>query len=274
MSEHGDVELLAVVDQVERGGRELHCHGLHLPRPRVAGDDLAVGRVVVDHEDSLAGEVREPVVERDLRRHVDLGDRERDAEGRAFLLLALDRDRPAHQVHESFRDRKAETGATELPRRRRVYLAERGEEPVHPVGRDPDTGIADCELDSERARARLLGVHEHEDLAGLGELDRVREEVQEHLPQPSLVADNPRRRSLVDQAAELDLLLPGPRGDDVQRPLEAVAQAERLALEVELAGLDLRVVEDVVDHVQQRVPARVHDLGELALLTGQLGAEQ
>ncbi len=45
-------------------------------------------------------------------------------------------------------------------------------------------------------------------------------------------------------------------------------------LEIELAGLDLRVVEDVVDHVQQRVAARVDDLGELALLAREVGAEQ
>ena len=45
-------------------------------------------------------------------------------------------------------------------------------------------------------------------------------------------------------------------------------------LELELAGLDLRVVEDVVDHVQQCVAARVDDLGELALFLRQLGAEQ
>ena len=69
-------------------------------------------------------------------------------------------------------------------------------------------------------------------------------------------------------------LLPGARRDDVERALDALAQVDRLSLELELAGLDLRVVEDVVDHVQQRVAARADDLGELALLGRQLGTEQ
>ena len=120
----------------------------------------------------------------------------------------------------------------------------------------------------------VCGVDEHDDLALLGELDRVREQVEEHLPQTGLVADDPGGCVVVDQTAELDLLLPCARRDDVERSLDAIAQVERLALELELAGLDLRVVEDVVDDVQQRVAARVDDLGELALLAGELGAEQ
>ena len=272
--EHGDVERLALRDELERGGRELERDGLHLPRERVPSDDLAVRRVVVDDQDPLAGEVREAVVERDRRRHVGRGDGQRDAEGRALLLLALDRDRAAHQLHEALRDGEAEAGAAEAARRRGVDLAERREEHVHPVGRDPDARVADGELDLVRAAAGRRGVHEHHDLAALGELDRVREQVQEHLPQARLVADDPGRRVVVDEAAELELLLPRPRRDDVERSFDAVAQVERLALEIELAGLDLRVVEDVVDHVQQRVAARVDDLGELPLLAREVGAEQ
>ena len=81
-------------------------------------------------------------------------------------------------------------------------------------------------------------------------------------------------RVLVDQAPELDSLLPGARRDDLERTLDALPQVERLVLELELPGLDLRVVEDVVDHVQQGVSARVDDLGELALLARELGAQQ
>ena len=44
--------------------------------------------------------------------------------------------------------------------------------------------------------------------------------------------------------------------------------------ELEHARLDLRVVEDVVDHVEQGVPARSYDLDELTLLGRQLRAEE
>src|SRR4029079_9441806 len=113
------------------------------------------------------------------------------------------------------------------------------------------------------ARAGLPGVDEHDDLAALRERDRVREKDQDDLPQARLLVDDHDRGGVVSQAAELELLLPRTRRDDVKRSLDAVAEVERLLLEVELAGLDLRVVEDVVDHVQERVAARVDDLREL-----------
>ena len=103
----------------------------------------------------------------------------------------------------------------------------------------------------------------------LGELDRVREQVEQHLPQAGRVADDRRRArpSSIRQPSSRPFSA-GARRDDVERALDALAQVERLALELELAGLDLREVEDVVDHVQQRVAARADDLGELALLAG------
>ena len=124
------------------------------------------------------------------------------------------------------------------------------------------------------AAAGRLGVDVDDHLALLRELDRVREQVEQHLPQPGRVADDPCRHAVVDEAAELDVLLGGARRDDVERALDALAEIERLALELEPARLDLREVEDVVDDAQQRVAARPDDLGELALLRRQLGPEQ
>ena len=60
----------------------------------------------------------------------------------------------------------------------------------------------------------------------------------------------------------------------LERFLDAFAEIERLLLQLEHAGLDLREVEDVVDHTEERVSARADDLGELLLLRRQLGAEQ
>ena len=121
-------------------------------------------------------------------------------------------------------------------------------------------------------RSARVDVHDH--LAVLGELDGVRQQVEQHLPQPGRVADDPGGHALLHEAAELDLLLGGSRGDHVERRLDAFAQVDGRTLELELARLYLRVVEDVVDHVEQGVSARAHHLGELALLGRQLGAEQ
>jgi hypothetical protein len=91
-----------------------------------------------------------------------------------------------------------------------------------------------------------------------------------HVESPRIAA----RHVLVEQAAELDLLLGGPDGDQAERALGALAHLEGLLLEVELARLDLREVEDLVDDPKQRVAARPDHLYEVALLTGQLGVQQ
>ena len=131
------------------------------------------------------------------------------------------------------------------------------------------------ELEPVGARPGRLSAGEDDDLARLGELDGVREQVQQHLAQARRVAEDAGAARPRRSRHPSSIPFSQARGrDDVQRSLHALAQAERLAFEVELAGLDLRVVEDVVDHVQQRVAARPDDLRELALLARQLRAEQ
>ena len=195
-------------------------------------------------------------------------------ERRSLALLALHPHRPAHQLDETLRDREPEPGTAVAARGRGVDLAEGREQPVHPVPGDADPRVPNGELEPVRARPGGLGRDVDDDLALLGELDRVREQVEQHLPQAGRVPDDSCRHALVDEAAQLDLLLPRTRRDDVERALDALPEIERLLLELELARLDLRVVEDVVDHVEQGVSARADDLGELALLGRQLRAEQ
>jgi hypothetical protein len=175
---------------------------------------------------------------------------------------------------EPTRERQPEPRAAVAPGGRRVDLGERVEEPVHAAPRDSDSRVADGQVEAIRARARRLGVDLHHHLAPLRELHGVREEVQQHLPQARGVAHDPLRDAVAEETPELDLLLRGPRRDDVERSLDALAEMERRPLELELPCLDLRVVEDVVDHVEQRVAARPDHLGELPLLGRQLRPEQ
>ena len=80
--------------------------------------------------------------------------------------------------------------------------------------------------------------------------------------------------AVADQVREVQALLGGPRGHEVERPLDALPQVERLGLELELPRLDLGEVEDVVDDGQERVAALADDLRELALLVGQRGVQE
>ena len=67
-------------------------------------------------------------------------------------------------------------------------------------------------------------------------------------------------------AGQLDALVPGAFGEHVERPLHRLDEVEVERVERQLAGLDLREVEDVVDDRQQRVGRIADRLGELALV--------
>ena len=211
----------------ERLGAALDGDGLHPPRARMPRDDLAVRRVVVDDEDPLPDAAAGRRLERDLRRHFDR------------LTMKVMRnvdpsparsppDRAAHQLDEALGDREPESGAAVPSRRRCVDLAERREQPVHPVRRDPDPRVAHRQFEPIGVRPLARPSTRTTTSPLLGELDGVREQVEEHLSQAGRVADDPGGRVLVDQAAELDPLLPGARSDDLERALDAVPQVERL----------------------------------------------
>ena len=113
----------------------------------------------------------------------------------------------------------------------------------------------------------LLAPRAQDDLARLGELDRVVQQVQQDLPQPAAR----RRRAIVgraraDLARHLDALARRHRADQVDHGLDAVAQRRTGASSSSmLAGLDLREVQDVVDDREQRLAA-VRDGGRVLLL--------
>ena len=91
----------------------------------------------------------------------------------------------------------------------------------------------------------------HVDRPALGrELHRVREQVEDHLSDPALVAgDDVDLRIGLER--DLDAVLRRALTHHHDAALERLAQRERRDLELDLPGLDLGEVEDVVDQRQQ-----------------------
>ncbi len=116
--------------------------------------------------------------------------------------------------------------------------------------------------------------HGEHDLAALGELHRVGEQVEDDLAQPRDVADDGRRNVAFEHVGGVEVLLDGAGRDEVERRLDALAQIERLRLDVHPPGLDLREVEDVVDDRQERVAGIADGRGVVVLLGVELGVEQ
>ena len=134
------------------------------------------------------------------------------------------------------------------------------------LGGDADAGVGDVEAD-DASRSSLLAAAAtaHHDLALLGELDRVADQVGEDLAQRgrgsprSAAARRCRRRD-----AQLEALRRGARGEQLDRAFDhACRSVEVDLLEGQLAGLDLGEVEDVVDDGEQRLGAAGDGLREV-----------
>ena len=110
------------------------------------------------------------------------------------------------------------------------------------------------------------------DLARLGELDRVVGEVDEDLAQAQRVADQVgRARSRPTSKTQLQPLGRGLLGDQVGHVVEHLLEVEVDVLDRQLAGLDLREVEDVVDDAEQVLAGALDLLDVVALARRQLG---
>ena len=121
-------------------------------------------------------------------------------------------------------------------------------------------------------RIHAAGAHQH--VAAGGELERVRHQVHEDLANAQLVAPGPAMQIRVDVEQQLDALLVRALREQVDDLLDHLADVEILGLEAQLAGLDLREVENVVDDGQQRVGRALDGRREAALARIELGIEQ
>ena len=113
--------------------------------------------------------------------------------------------------------------------------------------RDADAGIGHLEAQLPVLVERLDA---HHDLAGLGELDGIARQIDEHLPQPHRIAAHGGRHRGLDLAAQFEALGARAQHQNFDRLLDDLAQPELDVLELELARLDLGEVQDVVDDLR------------------------
>ncbi len=248
----------------------VHALRQHAPAARPLLEDAAVGRVVVDDQHREAAHVGR-VAFRLLLRAAEPGG---ELEGAALAFDALDPDASAHHTDELRADGEPEAGAAELAAGRAVGLGEGLEDQVLLVGGDADAGVRDLEVQRDRAVRMRRDAHRDADLAALGELDGVADEVEDDLSEPARVADDGVGDVGRDVADQLEVFLVRAQGQRLHRALEVLAQTERRVLQIELAGFDLREVENVVQERQQRVGRRLRELEILALLAGEIGLER
>ena len=163
---------------------------------------------------------------------------------------------------------RPEPGAAIAARRGRIGLHERPENlPLLVLAgcrcrcrRRVNFSAASSSVQPGRARRRRS-------LRPFGELDGVADQIDEDLPQASGIADERVGHVRHDAARQLEAFLVRARRQQADGVLDDVAESERDALERQLARLDLREVEDVVDEREQRL-ARVLDRAQVVALLG------
>src|SRR5262249_37712096 len=152
-------------------------------------------------------------------------------EGAAEPRAALDADAAAHLLDDPLADREPEPGAAEAPRRAGVDLEELLEQHRDLGLGDADPRVLDLRADDRRVVVDVLGGDLDEDVALARELDRVADEVDEHLAEAARVADEPRGRAGGVAEGEVDALLRGLGREDLEEALRGDAKVERDGLE-------------------------------------------
>ncbi len=193
--------------------------GEHAPTCKLLSQNLQVRVVVVD--DQRADPVqttRQP--RRTLALPSDL-QRQPDPEHRPFPLDTIDRDLTAHHLNEFTANRQPQPRPAVSPRRRRVDLRERSEQAINAILGDPDPGVADLDRDPCSVVADPLGQRRRQvHLAVFGELDRIAQQIDNHLAEPFGVADDSPRDRPGDPTVQLEPLRVCPMDEHFRDRLE------------------------------------------------------
>jgi hypothetical protein len=187
-----------------------------------------------------------------------------EGEDRAFAGPALHPDLASEPLGDVGADGEAEPPAAAVLAEVRFDLDEGAEELGLLFGRHAGAGVLD--LEAQPRPAVLAGAFRdaQRDRAFGGELDRVAEEVVEHLLEPDRIGSDPPRQAAVERDDEAQALLPRARMPPVRDLVEKVEEVEVARFDAHLALLDLGEVEQVGEQVHQR-PARRDDGLHMAL---------
>ena len=203
-----------------------------------------------------------------------LGQVEADPEFRTVAGAAFHADLATHLLDQALGDHQPQASAAGLARERVVGLAEGLEQRAQVGVGQPHAGVLHADAQLRAVVAFVLEHGAYGDAAVVGELDGVAHQVGQHLFQALRVAHQLQRGVAVDQADQLQVLLVGGGGEDGQGVLDQLAQVERDVLQHQLAGLDLREVEDLVDDPQQAFGGLVDGAQVVLLARGHLALLQ
>ena len=262
--DHQQVETARIPRQRRQGGlgrfRQRHVEAQRLEH---AAEDFARGRVVV--HDQCTQSVRRATFRRRRRQRAGAIETRREPETAATPGFAVAADLAIHQLDQALADRQAQAHAAMLARIRLVHLGERIEQPRQDLRIDADAGVAHFETQAHRIRVGIDQTDFDHDLAALGELERVRHQVDQQLLQSRRSAPQCARHVGFDREQHFQPFFARAFADHRRQVGEQVVQQEIGLLDTQLARFDARQVEHIVDQAQQQ-PGRRAQLRQQAAL--------
>ncbi len=171
----------------------------------------------------------------------------------------------AHQFDQASADGQPQAAAAVPSTGGRVGLQERREDHALLFLGNTDAGIAD-----RKQQLELVGVaageaaHRQHHFALFGELDRIADQVDQHLVDAQRIAQQPTTVAWQGFDDHFHRFGAERGAHQVGDVIEQLVQIERRAFQVDTPGLDLGKVENVVDDFQQRARGAI-DLGDHVL---------
>ena len=186
----------------------------------------------------------------------------------------FDVDGAAHEFDQALADGESEAGTAETAGGGGVGLGERHEEAGDLFLGHADAGITDGKAEVGLSGDGMRALDIEDDLAVLGELDGVANEVEEDLPETAGVGADARGDVGVEVDDELDALLDGLLGEEVHDAFDDGVEVELLGEDLDLGGLDLGEVEDVLDDAHEGFAGGADGLNHFLLVGGEVGVEE
>ena len=142
------------------------------------------------------------------------------------------------------------------------------------IRRDADAGIRHFEQQPRlfcaiRQIAFRFDADVQRDVALVGKFDGVAEQIQQNLPQPLFIGANRRRQRRQRLVCEQHVFLLGSHADDAADAAQKRVKQELRRNDFQLARLDFRQIENIVDQRQQMLAALLDNPQAVGLQIGQ-----
>ena len=213
------------------------------------GEDRARDIDVIHHQHVHTAQVDGRAVNFRVSGHREC---EREGKGTAMSGCRNNRNIAAHFFHQAFADGQAQPGSAIFAGSRAVCLGKSLKQACYLLLGHADAAVAYGETQGRLSPCEGDLLDLNMDLAFLGKLHRITDQIVHHLAQAQRIANQGRCHLMIDLKQELQPLLLGAQHQQVGDVLHQLFEREFGNVELQSSRFDLGVIEDVIEDGKQR----------------------